>query len=525
MTEKNTNVDLQASQNSSLADDSSLPNSTDFVCADPRKWSDHFYRWRPQYHVMPSHGWVNDPCAPGYNEVTGFYHLAFQWNPKGNTWGNIAWGVARSQDLVHWKVSSMPSIEPSSKGATHGIFTGSMRATNYEGEIDGSLTCFYTAAQHLPIHYTLPYISGSETVHIAISRDDGRTWKRHAGNPVVASPPGTCEVTAWRDPYVTRWESMDRVLGKSAPSLYGLITGGLKFETPTIFLYEVDSQALDRWTYVFSLVNFGLNFSPSRWCPDFGVNFEVANLVTLRDSKERVHDIMIVGVEGVDTKAMAAEKNSVARDRRQMWFCGALSGPDSEVHLRFRYGGCLDYGCLYATNSFWDSVSNQYVAFGWIQEDLSDDLVDRQNWCGSLSIPRVLGLKELTSVSETLKSPLTEITSVDVQFDAEGTATIYTLAIMPDIRLQNLRGAKASLDAQALAQSAAKSACICFVNGERAWELEVLCMAQSCSQVGLEISHSNVRYSSMVEFSTLTSIQAGNSILERTLSLTWRDSS
>ena len=65
----------------------------------------------------------------------------------------------------------------------------------------------------------------------------------------------------------------------------------------------------------------------------------------------------------------------------------------------------------------------------------SDGLVARLNWCGSLSILRVLRLKEIPSVSGTLKPSFTDITSVDVQFGAEGTTTICTLAIMADLRL------------------------------------------------------------------------------------------
>src|ERR1700733_5911286 len=70
----------------------------------------HFLRWRPMYHMIASNAWMNDPCAPGFDPATGLYHLSFQWNPRRNiygkvAWGSITWGHATSKDLIHWTVS------------------------------------------------------------------------------------------------------------------------------------------------------------------------------------------------------------------------------------------------------------------------------------------------------------------------------------------------------------------------------------------------------------------------------------
>ena len=30
------------------------------------------------YHLTPPHGWINDPCAPGYDTETKLYHIFYQ---------------------------------------------------------------------------------------------------------------------------------------------------------------------------------------------------------------------------------------------------------------------------------------------------------------------------------------------------------------------------------------------------------------------------------------------------------------
>ena len=76
--------------------------------------------YRPQVHFSPERNWTNDPN--GLVFYHGEYHLFFQYNPFGDTWGHMSWGHAVSRDLLHWR--QLPLAIPEENGVM--IFTGSV---------------------------------------------------------------------------------------------------------------------------------------------------------------------------------------------------------------------------------------------------------------------------------------------------------------------------------------------------------------------------------------------------------------
>ncbi|KAF2167019.1 glycoside hydrolase family 32 protein [Zasmidium cellare ATCC 36951] len=400
---------------------------------------ERFSRWRPKYHLMAKEGWMNDPCAPGYDPATGLYHLSFQWNPNGTDWGDIAWGSATSPDMIHWNLRDQPCLSPETSYDNKGVFTGCFIKAR-----DESITYVYTSVNHLPIHHTLPHTKGSESLSLAKSHDGGKTFEKIAGNPVLPSEPAGLDVTGWRDPYVSAWPSMAKFLGYNEDdTLFGIISGGIRDVTPTTFLYAIDANDLTQWQYLGPLANFGHNLRPSRWSGDLGKNWEVTNFTTVHDSNDsRIRrDFLIMGTEGCiperrPSAADPASLNPSRPARGQLWMSGMLQKPskpsNGPVNLTYSFGGHLDHGCLYAASSFHDPVSQKQIVWGWItEEDLCDDFRRAQGWSGVLSMPRELRIQTFRHVVGASASSLDSITSIERQIDDRGAYTIRTLAIQP----------------------------------------------------------------------------------------------
>lgn len=454
-----------------------------------------FSRWRPFYHNIAPTGWMNDPCAPGYDPTTRQYHVGFQWNPNGAEWGDIVWGNSTSRDLVSWKVAPKPTVSRDTSYDHAGVFTGCFRPTAPNGAQDGTLTYIYTAVSKLPIHYTLPYNIGSEKLAIATSRDGGKTWNKPSGNPILNGPPKDVPVTGWRDPYVAPWANMAQALGGeyAEGKLFATISGGLVGRTPTVFVYAVDASDLSKWEYLGPLMDVGLNKCPSHWSGDLGVNWEVTNFMTLADGEGASQEFLILGAEGC--KSIYRQQGSKRVPRAQLWVAGEIQSQEGRTTadslMDYSYGGVFDHGLFYAANGFWDPETEQQVVIGWVTEDdLPVDLQIKQQWSGCLSLPRNAGLMTLHNVRQARKSSLKSISSIQVEADAKGTSTVRTMRISPDRRLQKLR--------RSAQQTTVPAGSLAPLNGRiqvplssTRWELDgEFAVAQTCTRVGIAVFHS-----------------------------------
>lgn len=150
---------------------------------------------RPQFHFSPEQQWMNDPNGMVY--LDGEYHLFYQHNPYANTWGPMHWGHAISKDLVHWQHQPI-ALYPDTHGT---IFSGSAvvdwnNTSGFGSKDKPAMVAIYTYHDHLQENF------GSNTFQsqgIAYSLDNGRSWTKYAGNPVLTSP----DIRDFRDPKVS----------------------------------------------------------------------------------------------------------------------------------------------------------------------------------------------------------------------------------------------------------------------------------------------------------------------------------
>eukprot|EP00644_Phytophthora_capsici_P019197 jgi/Phyca11/537802/estExt2_fgenesh1_pg.C_PHYCAscaffold_1690003 len=164
----------------------------DAVEAEPG--TELFDQFRPVYHFQAREKWMNDPCAPYYDEATGLYHMFYQLNPNSTIWGNMTWGHAVSKDQVTWEDYPNALRPFEDKWDNLGVFSGFAM----DKAIDGKHTVFYTGVTALPISWKKEYLFGEHVVY-ATTDDGGKSWQK-GDKPLIELPPKGLNVTGWRDP-------------------------------------------------------------------------------------------------------------------------------------------------------------------------------------------------------------------------------------------------------------------------------------------------------------------------------------
>ena len=205
----------------------------------------HYPRFR--YHFEPSLGWMNDPNGLIY--FKGRYHAFFQHYPHAAHWGQMHWGHAVSDDLVHWEELPIALFPDQAYENDGGCFSGSAV------EKDGRLYLFYTSVSH----------ELGQTQSVARS-DDGVHFTKYAGNPVIRENPFASP--DFRDPKVT-----------CIDGTWYMVVGSGDDHCGRVLLYT--SGDLLSWDYVGVLFE-GTEYAHCIECPDF---FKLGDRYVLMFSK------------------------------------------------------------------------------------------------------------------------------------------------------------------------------------------------------------------------------------------------
>jgi fructan beta-fructosidase len=240
-------------------------NTQEKEVAQEKKSKVYTEQYRPQFHFSPPEKWMNDPNGLVYNE--GTYHLFYQYYPDDIVWGPMHWGHAISKDMVHWEHKPI-ALFPDEHGL---IFSGS-------AVVDKENTSGFGADTEVPLVAIFTYHSMEgekagekdfQTQGIAYSLDNGETWVKYEGNPVI----GNNGIKDFRDPKVF-WheESQNWILAlvagdhakfyKSSDlkdwkylSDFGKGQGahGGVWECPDLFPLKVEGSDEEKWVLIISI--------------------------------------------------------------------------------------------------------------------------------------------------------------------------------------------------------------------------------------------------------------------------------
>lgn len=305
---------------------------------------------RPQVHFSPAAKWMNDPNGMVYSN--GVYHLFYQHYPDSTVWGPMHWAHATSTDLVHWQHQPI-GIYPDSLGW---IFSGSavVDVNNTSGlGRDGKppLVAIYT------YHNSPKEKTGAidfQYQGIAYSLDEGRTWEKYTGNPVLKNP----GIRDFRDPKVMWYEAgkkwimtlatQDRITFYSSPDLKGwtkesefgkdLGNHGGVWECPDLFPLQHEGKTV--WVLIVSINPGGPNGGSATQY--FTGSFD--------------------------------GKTFVADSRREKW---------------------IDYGPDNYAGITWSGTGDRKVFIGWMNNWQYANQVPTEKWRGAATLPRELRLEKV----------------------------------------------------------------------------------------------------------------------------------
>jgi beta-fructofuranosidase len=286
-------------------------------------------RYRPGYHFVTPTNWLNDPN--GMIQWGTRYHLFYQHNPHAAKWGDIHWGHAYSDDLVHWHDAPIALAPTPGSPDADGCWSGCIVNDN------GVPTMIYTGVQN----------KRHQRPCLATSDDDLLVWRKYEGNPIIAEPPPGFDPVEFRDHCIWQQDGV----------WYQLIGSGVPSQGGAVLLYR--SHNLREWTFLHALCTGKQEESGEIWeCPDF---FPV-------DAEQHM---LIVSPTPL---------------RKTFYMLGTYAD------LRFTPTSLrlLDIGGhLYAPQSLRDQQGRR-ILIGWSWEGRSQEAQLAAGWAGAMTLPRLI---------------------------------------------------------------------------------------------------------------------------------------
>nr|BAO09621.1 fructosyltransferase [Phleum pratense] len=350
-------------------------------------WSNEMLQWqRAGYHFQPERNFMSDPNGPVY--YRGYYHLFYQYNPKGVAWDDgMEWGHVVSRDLLHWRTLPLAML-PDHWYDIKGVLSGSITALS-----NGSLIMMYTGVTNATKMVEVQCLAVPADPNDPLLRD----WTKHPANPVLSHPVGIKDMdfrdptSAWFDESDATWRTLigskDDHQGSHAGIAFMFKTKNfLSFERVPGILHRVEGTGM--WECIdFYPVGGGNNSSS-----------EVLYVIKASMDDER-HDYYSLG----------------------RYDAAANTWTPVDTELDLGIGLRYDWGKLYASTTFYDPANKRRIMLGYVGETDSARSDLAKGWASVQSIPRTVTLDEKTRTNlllwpveevETLRSNATEISGI-----------------------------------------------------------------------------------------------------------------
>ncbi|MBN9383266.1 MAG: glycoside hydrolase family 32 protein [Chitinophagaceae bacterium] len=328
--------------------------------------------YRPQIHFTPGAHWMNDPNGLVY--YNGVYHLFFQHYPGASNWGPMHWGHAISRDLIHWKREPI-ALYPDSLGY---IFSGSavVDKENTSGFGVGGKVPLVAIFTHHDTARERARRVDVESQSIAYSLDEGKTWTKYGGNPVIKNP----GVRDFRDPNVMWY----------APTRRWILT--LAAQDRIIFYSSSDLKA---WTKE-SEFGVGLGSHGGVWeCPD------------LFALPVRAGGLSSGGRDSVWVLSVSIGWGGPNGGNGTQYFTGKFDGhvfiPDDK-EIKWVDHGRDDYAGV-----TWSNTGNRRIFIGWMANGEYAGSVPTEVWRSGNTLPRELGIDKVNGRYFLVTKPVKEL--------------------------------------------------------------------------------------------------------------------
>ncbi|ADV83093.1 glycoside hydrolase family 32 protein [Terriglobus saanensis] len=306
---------------------------------------------RPQFHLLPTHNWMNDPNGPIY--FAGKYHIFFQYNPEAAIWGNMSWNHAISDDMLHWKNYPVAFTMTPGGADAAGCFSGSAILADHEGK--PRVCAIYTGVVKDKDHETVRNEGLRESQCLAWSEDPMLMQWTKVSKPVIPHPPDGLAITGFRDPSI--WKQGD--------DYFLMVGSGMEKVGGCVLLYR--SKDLLNWKYLHPLVSGVWNGAYTRNPVGDGEMWECPDFFPLDGGHVLIYSSM----------------------GKVIWQSGVLN----QTTMRFepKKSGLLDLDAFYAPKTQLDAHGRR-ILWGWIPERRSQAEMIEAGWSGMMSLPRVLSL-------------------------------------------------------------------------------------------------------------------------------------